>query len=83
MARSSTGRMGTPRKVDRGLSIGSDIVVRLMGGLAIGGGMAAVIFGGAAVLPGAVLGGLLGVVAPNAANSFAMRRRGRRSNASK
>ncbi len=79
MARAFSEAMPKPQKVDRWLDAGSDVVVRLMGGVALGGGLVALFAGGFFVVAGAVVGGVLGVASgtPRAAIVFAKRiRRG-------
>lgn len=61
MARAFGEAMPKPQKVDRWLHAGSDVVVRLMGGVALGGGLAALFAGGFFVVVGAAVGGVLGV----------------------
>lgn len=70
MSRAFSGAMPKPQEVDRWLDIGSDVVVRLMGGVALGGGIVALFASGFLVVLGAAVGGLLGV-ASRTPKSFA------------
>jgi hypothetical protein len=62
------------RHINDDLNRGSSIVTQLIGGLALGGGVGAVVTAGGGLLPGAVIGAILGVVAPGLLTRITKRR---------
>jgi hypothetical protein len=68
------GHDGLKRHINDDLNRGSSIVTQLIGGLALGGGVGAVVTAGGGLLPGAVIGAILGVVAPSFLTRITKRR---------
>lgn len=62
------------RHINDDLNRGSSIVTQLIGGLALGGGVGAVVTAGGGLLPWAVIGAILGVVAPGFLTRITKRR---------
>jgi outer membrane lipoprotein SlyB len=68
------GHHDLKRHINDDLNRGSSIVTQLIGGLALGGGVGAVVTAGGGLLPGAVIGAILGVVAPGLLTRITKRR---------
>lgn len=65
MANTHNGRL-RPRNLDRDLARGDDFVTRFIGGATLGALAGGLLTAGGGILPGAMLGGIAGVIVPEA-----------------